>query len=179
MFFIFNTRSNVKTPGECDETFSTTFSNSNGLDVKVISILIDNIKRATAKKIFWLADTCTCTCRESVSLLTPLRHKNCDLPVSPPPKRLHGQCYSSTGEEAMKAMTAETVTKRRGAQWGDIKTKQERLTMLTNDKNGMKVVLNIHHINFFSVDHDLYFKKKFITCSLCTAESKKGWDGVN
>lgn len=44
------------------------------------------------------------TCREPVSLLTPLRNKYCDLSVAPPPKRLHCQRYASTGEEPMKAV---------------------------------------------------------------------------
>lgn len=57
-------------------------------------------------------NTRTCTCCEPVSLLTPLRNKDCDLPVTPPPKRLHGQRYSSTGEEPMETVTGEMGTER-------------------------------------------------------------------
>lgn len=48
---------------------------------------------------------CNCTCCQPVSLLTPLGNKHRDLPVAPPPKHLHGQRYSSTGENSMEAVT--------------------------------------------------------------------------
>ena len=57
-----------------------------------------------------------CTCCEPVSLLTPLRDEHGDLPVAPPPKGLHSERYSSTGEEPVKTVPAETGTKRRGTQ---------------------------------------------------------------
>lgn len=50
-----------------------------------------------------------CTYGESVSLLTPLGDKDCDLSVAPPPERLHRQGDASTGEDAMMAVPAETL----------------------------------------------------------------------
>lgn len=52
------------------------------------------------------------TCCESVSFLTPLRDKHGDLPVASLPECLHGQSDATTGEEPMKAMTAEKTEKR-------------------------------------------------------------------
>lgn len=47
------------------------------------------------------------TCGEAVPLLAPLGDEDGDVPVAPPPKRLHGQRDSPAGEEPVEAVTAE------------------------------------------------------------------------
>lgn len=64
---------------------------------------------------------CIATCCQSVSLLTPLRHKHCDLPVAPPPEHLHGQSDSSAGKNTMEAVTVVKERENKQLRWTTMK----------------------------------------------------------